>query len=83
MTDHATKPCDILRKPRFAISTLIEKVLADGVSDGSFAVDDLPGTTLAILSLSIDVARWYSPARRDPGSLGVLYADLALRMVQS
>ena len=68
---------------RRAISTQIEQALTDGVSDGSFAVEDLPGTTLAILSLSIDVARWYSPTRRDPADLGVLYADLALRMVQS
>jgi AcrR family transcriptional regulator len=69
---------------RRAISTLIEKVLADGVSDGTFAVADLPGTTLAVLSLSIDVARWYDPARRaSPEALGTLYADLALRMVQA
>ena len=68
---------------RRAISTQIEQALTDGISDGSFAVEDLPGTTLAILSLSIDVARWYSPTRRDPAGLGVLYADLALRMVQS
>ena len=66
---------------RRAISALIEQVLADGVADGSFAVDDLHGTTLAVLSLSIDVARWYSPARQDPADLGTLYADLALRMV--
>jgi len=68
---------------RRAISTLIEQVLTDGVADGSFAVDDLHGTTLAVLSLSIDVARWYSPARQEPGKLGALYADLALRMVQA
>lgn len=69
---------------RRAISTLIEKVLADGVSDGTFAVDDLPGTTLAVLSLAIDVARWYDPARRPaPEALGTLYAGLALRMVQA
>ena len=54
---------------RRAISTQIEQVLADGVRDGSFAVPDLPGTTLAVLSLSIDVARWYTPtaATRRPG----------------
>ncbi|NEA36962.1 TetR/AcrR family transcriptional regulator [Streptomyces sp. SID13031] len=69
---------------RRAISTLIEKVLTDGVSDGTFAVPDLPGTTLAVLSLSIDVARWYDPARRpSPEALGATYADLALRMVQA
>lgn len=67
---------------RRAISDLVEQVLSDGVADGSFAVKDLPGTTLAVLSLSIDVARWYDPGRRAaPGELGNLYADLALRMV--
>lgn len=68
---------------RRAISAQIEQVLADGVRDGSFTVDDLPGTTLAVLSLSIDVARWYTPHRTKPEALGTLYADLALRMVQA
>jgi AcrR family transcriptional regulator len=68
---------------RRAISSQIEQVLADGVRDGSFAVEDLPGTTLAVLSLSIDVARWYTPHRTKPVSLGTLYGDLALRMVQA
>jgi hypothetical protein len=66
------------------ISAQVEGVLADGVADGSFQVDDLPGTTLAVLSLSIDVARWFDPARRgSPEKLGRLYADLALRMVSA
>ncbi|MFG1819669.1 TetR/AcrR family transcriptional regulator [Kribbella sp. NPDC049174] len=68
---------------RRAISAQIEQVLADGVQDGSFTVDDLPGTTLAVLSLAIDVARWYTPHRGDPAALGTLYADLAHRMVQA
>jgi AcrR family transcriptional regulator len=68
---------------RRAISEQISQVLADGVADGSFAVSDLPGTTLAVLSLSIDVARWYTPHRGDPAALGKLYADLAHRMVQA
>jgi len=36
-----------------------------------------------VLSLSIDVARWYTPHRGDPAALGKLYADLAHRMVQA
>lgn len=69
---------------RREISTVVEKVLADGVADGSFRVDDLPGTTLAVLSLSIDVARWFADGRRlRPAELGTLYADLALRMVSN
>ncbi|TWD82700.1 TetR family transcriptional regulator [Kribbella amoyensis] len=68
---------------RRAISAEVEQVLADGVADASFAVDDPPGTTLAVLSLAIDVARWYTPHRGDPVALGALYADLAHRMVQT
>ncbi|MFD7158969.1 TetR/AcrR family transcriptional regulator [Kribbella sp. NPDC059898] len=68
---------------RRAISTQIEQVLADGVRAGEFVVSDLPGTTLAVLSLSIDVARWYTPHRGEPATLGKLYADLAHRMVQA
>ncbi|TCO44870.1 TetR family transcriptional regulator [Kribbella antiqua] len=77
--EHLTEVAAIRR----AISAQIEQVLADGVQDGSFAVDDLPGTTLAVLSLAIDVARWYTPHRGDPEGLGKLYADLAHRMVQA
>ena len=66
------------------ITRAIESVLADGVADGTFGVPDLPGTALALLSMAIDVARWYDPARsQSPAALGRLYADLALRMVQT
>jgi AcrR family transcriptional regulator len=76
--DHLAEVAAIRRM----ISAQVEGVLADGVADGSFQVDDLPGTTLAVLSLSIDVARWFDPARRgSPEKLGRLYGDLALRMV--
>jgi AcrR family transcriptional regulator len=69
---------------RRTITAHVEQVLADGVADGSFRVDDLPGTTLAVLSLSIDVARWFDPARRArPEELGELYGELALRMVSA
>ncbi|TCO35994.1 TetR family transcriptional regulator [Kribbella steppae] len=68
---------------RRAISSQLEQVLTDGIRDGSFAVSDLPGTTLAVLSLAIDVARWYTSHRGDPEALGTLYADLAHRMVQT
>ena len=66
------------------ISALVERTLTDGVTDGSFTVPDVPGTALAVLSLSIDVARWFDSTRRQsptPAALGTLYADLALRMV--
>lgn len=60
----------------------VRSILQDGVDAGDFDVPDLPGTTLAVLSLCIDVARWFSTdGRRSPDEVGLLYADLVLRMV--
>jgi AcrR family transcriptional regulator len=61
---------------------VLRGILADGVAAGEFAVADLRGTALAVLSLCIDVARWFrAGGRRSPEEIGVLYAGLALRMV--
>jgi AcrR family transcriptional regulator len=61
---------------------VISGIITEGVGAGAFDVPDVSGTTLAILSLCIDVARWFNPGgRRTPDDLGVLYAGLAARMV--
>ncbi|MER5256591.1 MULTISPECIES: TetR/AcrR family transcriptional regulator [unclassified Streptomyces] len=60
----------------------VRDIINDGVRDGEFDVPDVPGTTLAVLSLCIDVARWFNVAgQRTPDEVGALYADLVLRMV--
>ncbi|WP_330295607.1 TetR/AcrR family transcriptional regulator [Streptomyces sp. NBC_00503] len=60
----------------------IRRILSDGVAAGEFDVPDVPGTTLAVLSLCIDVARWFSTeGRRTPDEVGALYSGLVLRMV--
>ncbi|AXG77072.1 TetR/AcrR family transcriptional regulator [Streptomyces paludis] len=62
----------------------VRRILLDGVRDGEFDVPDVPGTTLAVLSLCIDVARWFNAAGpRTPDEVGALYADLVLRMVSA
>lgn len=62
----------------------IEAVIHEGVENGEFAVPDISGAALAILSLCIDVARWYSPSGgRSPEDVGRLYADLMYRMVRN
>ncbi|OEV04923.1 TetR family transcriptional regulator [Streptomyces nanshensis] len=61
---------------------ILRGVLESGDASGEFEVADIRGTTLAVMSLCIDVARWYSPSgRRTPDEIGTLYADLVLRMV--
>ncbi|MFD7624675.1 TetR/AcrR family transcriptional regulator [Streptomyces sp. NPDC059851] len=61
---------------------VVRRILTDGVAAGEFQVPDVPGTTLAVLSLCIDVARWFNAAgSRTPEEVGELYAGLVLRMV--
>jgi len=67
---------------RREIDRLVRGIIEDGVRDGEFAVADVPGTALAVLSLCVDVARWFSAAgSRPPEEVGSLYADLVGRMV--
>ncbi|CAM5564216.1 TetR/AcrR family transcriptional regulator OS=Streptomyces alboniger OX=132473 GN=CP975_06835 PE=4 SV=1 [Streptomyces alboniger] len=62
----------------------VRGILEDGVATGEFDVLDVPGTTLAVLSLCVDVARWFNVAGpRTPEEVGALYANLVLRMVKA
>jgi len=71
----------LLRKE---IDAVVRRVVTDGVTAGEFVVDDVPDTTLALLSMVVDVARWYDPdIRRTPEAIGAAYADLGLRLVQA
>ncbi|NUP37649.1 MAG: TetR/AcrR family transcriptional regulator [Streptomyces sp.] len=78
--DHYAEIVALRRQSEDAIRTIV----ADGVAAGEFDVPEVPGTTLAVLSLCIDVARWFNPAgRRTPDEGGELYADLVLRIVRA
>jgi AcrR family transcriptional regulator len=64
------------------IDGVLRSVLERGVGSGVFSTPDPAMTTLALLSLGIDVARWY---REDgswtPDQIAAHYRLLALRMV--
>ncbi|ATL26581.1 TetR/AcrR family transcriptional regulator [Streptomyces formicae] len=76
--EHRTEIVALRRKSDAAVRDIIN----DGVRAGEFDVPDVPGTTLAVLSLCIDVARWFNASgHRTPDEVGALYADLVLRMV--
>lgn len=67
---------------RREIDALVRQTLVDGVDRGAFDVPDVRGTTLALLSLTIDVARWFrATGPRAPEELGEFYGELALRLV--
>jgi len=66
---------------RRRIEKVMQDVLSAGVADGSFEVVDVPGTGRAILSLSIDLVRWFTPrGAHSADDIAHLHADLAVRM---
>jgi AcrR family transcriptional regulator len=69
---------------RKQIDAVVRDVLEAGIASGEFDVPDVAMTTLALQSLTIDVARWYEPGiRRTPEAIGAAYGDLALRLVRA
>lgn len=70
---------DALRA-RFAPA--IERELERGMSEGALDVAGVQATARAVLSLCIDIARWYNAeSKLTPEEIGTIYADLVLRMV--
>ncbi|GGL44855.1 TetR/AcrR family transcriptional regulator [Phycicoccus endophyticus] len=67
---------------RHAVDAEMQGVVQDGVADGAFHCEDPRVAAAALLSLAVDVARWY---REDgawtPEELGEHYAHLAVRIV--
>ena len=67
---------------RHRIDLVVREVVDRGVAAGVFATPDPRMTSLAILSLGIDVARWYrDEGRWTPEEVAAHYRLLALRMV--
>ncbi|MFF2778724.1 TetR/AcrR family transcriptional regulator [Streptomyces sp. NPDC058052] len=76
--EHRTEIVELRRETEATVRRIIE----EGVAAGEFDVADPAGTTVAVLSLCIDVARWFNvQGRRTPDEVGAFYADLVLRMV--
>jgi len=81
LPDDARRAVVALRR---RIERSVQDLIIQGVSAGLMDVDQPRPVARAILSLSIDVARWYDPAGRDTAAeLGALYADLATTMVRA
>ncbi|MGW0173895.1 TetR/AcrR family transcriptional regulator [Rhodococcus sp. NPDC003322] len=60
----------------------VRQEIQAGVDSGDFVVPAVATAARAILSMGIDVARWYQPGRNtDPELLAAQYADLAAAML--
>lgn len=67
---------------RQQIERLVQHRIEAGVRTGQMRVSHPRAVARALLSLSVDVARWYDPRDGEtPEEIGRLYADLAGRMV--
>jgi AcrR family transcriptional regulator len=61
---------------------LVRDVISAGVAAGVFDVPDVRVAARAVLSLGVDVARWYTDrSRTTPAELGAQYSGLILRML--
>jgi AcrR family transcriptional regulator len=67
---------------RRQITRALEEVVEAGQSDGSFDVADVRMTTSSLLSLGIDVSRWYKDSgHSSPQQVADHHVHLALRIV--
>lgn len=67
---------------RRRIEQLVRELIAEGVAAGEFTVPEPRTAARAVLSLGVDVARWYSERmRKSPAALGREYAGLVLNML--
>jgi hypothetical protein len=66
------------------VGQIVRQVIADGIGSRDFDISDAGAAATAVLSLCLDVARWYRPGYRlTPQQLGGLNAVAARRIVGS
>jgi AcrR family transcriptional regulator len=71
-----------IRELRHRTTEVFRDAVAEGVAHGTFPPVDVNRVVRAMLSLGIDLVRWYRLDGTDsPEQLGEFYADLALKMV--
>ena len=79
LSDDALREIKQLRR---AINDEIRALVERGVQAGAFDTPNPSMAATALLSLGIDIARWYrDEGAWSPEEIGDFYADLALRMV--
>jgi AcrR family transcriptional regulator len=66
---------------RREIEWTFRRIIERGIGDGSFDLADARMPALAIVSLGVDITRWYHPGGFAPGEIAAAYADMALRIV--
>jgi membrane-associated phospholipid phosphatase len=74
---------DLIADLRRAIEREMREVVEAGIASGDFRSDRPAATALAILSLAVDLGRWFhDEGQWTPEDVAEHYSDLALRMVR-
>jgi len=69
---------------RDQMEDIMREAIRLGAESGHFEVPDLDLATVSLLSLGIDVSRWFVPGKRlSPDALAEQYADMAVRMLST
>lgn len=72
----------VVAELRREIERIVRDLVVQGAQAGDFTVSDPMTAARAVLSLGVDVARWYSErSRTSPETLGQEYGELTLRML--
>lgn len=72
-----------IQRIRVEIERAIVDLVARGVDSGDFVTCDPEKSAVALLSLCLDIARWYHGGRWAPEEVADFYAELALRMMRN
>jgi AcrR family transcriptional regulator len=73
---------EVVAELRRRIEETVRELIADGVAQGVFTVPEVRTAARALISLGVDVARWYSErSGTTPEELGLQYAELVLGML--
>jgi AcrR family transcriptional regulator len=73
---------EVVAELRRRIEETVREVIADGVAQGVFTVPEVRTAARALISLGVDVARWYNErSSTAPEELGRQYAELVLAML--
>lgn len=71
-----------IRELRRQSTAIFREVVTRGIEEGTFPETDVPRVVRAVLSMGVDLVRWYRPDGPDsPRELGDFYANLALSML--
>lgn len=78
----AAEHTDLIEQQRRSVKAVFRSAIEAGIATGEFTVADPSVATLGIVSLGIDVARWYSEDKQwAPEYVAEQYREMALRIV--